>query len=383
MKRNKIAVRKIAGESAGLDKSVADDFVAKKLPLLIKEYSPKDIFNADEAALYLETMPDRTLHFRGVGCKGTKTRKDRVTMMVCANMDGSEKKQLLIIGKSKNPRCFKNLNINNLPVNYEANTNAWMTTTIMTKWLVEWDEQLAENGRKILLFLDNCSAHPPRLQESLMNIKLEFFPPNMTPFLQPMDMGVISNMKFYYRLKMVRFLLSHIGNPNRPKVSLLDAVDWISEIWSNQVKPETVANCFKKAGFYTARDNISSDDLYENVEFLDLEFENYGISNEDLNEWNQITTQLGVDFDFETAISIDSEVQTSDVPDVHQSPDLVVIEDDSGFGEDLALQENLSKSKIDSALETIETELNRTPEVPSNVNNAFTTLKDFLFSIII
>jgi hypothetical protein len=33
---------------------------------------------------------------------------------ISANADGSEKRKLLVIGKSKNPRCFKN--VKNLPV---------------------------------------------------------------------------------------------------------------------------------------------------------------------------------------------------------------------------------------------------------------------------
>nr|XP_021003160.2 uncharacterized protein LOC110283023 [Parasteatoda tepidariorum] len=43
-------------------------------------------------------------------------------------MNGNEKLKPLVIGKSKRPRCFKN--VKSLPVEYEANSNAWMTTMI-------------------------------------------------------------------------------------------------------------------------------------------------------------------------------------------------------------------------------------------------------------
>jgi len=49
---------------------------------------------------------------------------------------GDEKRKLLAIGKSKNPRCFKG--IKNLPVDYTANSNAWMTKEIFTEWLTKW-----------------------------------------------------------------------------------------------------------------------------------------------------------------------------------------------------------------------------------------------------
>lgn len=382
MKRKKISMRKIAGESAGLDKKVADDFIKKTLPSLLKDYSPKDIFNADEAALYLETMPERTLHFKGVGCKGTKTRKDRVTMMVCSNMDGSEKPQLLIIGKSAKPRCFKNSNMQNFPVMYESNKNAWMTTTIMEKWLRSWDAKLVKEGRKIVLFLDNCSAHPQKLEDSLTNIKLEFFPPNMTPFLQPMDMGIISNMKFYYRLKMIKFLMEFVGQSNRPKVTLLQAIEWIAEIWLSKVKSETIANCFKKAGFYSAFESLTSENLdgsfYEDVEFLehDLEYlehdlENFGIPNEDINTWSDLVSSLGLNYDWNVAINEENDVAISDFPEICP-PDAVIIDnDDSGF------EENHPPLQIQTALKTIHNELQRFENVPIDVNYSFQKLSDF------
>lgn len=41
---------------------------------------------------------------------------------------GSVKRKLPVIGKSKNPHCFKN--IRPLPINYKANKSAWMTYQI-------------------------------------------------------------------------------------------------------------------------------------------------------------------------------------------------------------------------------------------------------------
>ena len=84
--------------------------------------------------------------------------QERVTILVCANMSGSEKLPLLAIGKFKKPRCFRGVTC--LPVEYEANRNAWMTAAIFEEWLRKWDEKLGRRGRKIALFVDNCSVHP-------------------------------------------------------------------------------------------------------------------------------------------------------------------------------------------------------------------------------
>ncbi|VVD04997.1 unnamed protein product, partial [Leptidea sinapis] len=100
-------------------------------------------------------------------------------------MDGTEKK-LMVIGKSKNPRRFKN--IKKLPVTYKANKSAWMTS------------QLFEEKE-----LRNCPAHP--YISSLQNIELAFLPPKLTSVLQPMNHSVIKKLKGHYRRKLLMELV--------------------------------------------------------------------------------------------------------------------------------------------------------------------------------
>ena len=45
------------------------------------------------------SFADKTLEFKGVDCHGCKNRKERLTVMVYANMAGSEIMPLLVIGK--------------------------------------------------------------------------------------------------------------------------------------------------------------------------------------------------------------------------------------------------------------------------------------------
>jgi hypothetical protein len=84
--------------------------------------------------------------------KGFKSSKERVTVLCCANIKG-EKRDLLVIGKSKNPRYFKG--VRSLPVDYYSNSNAWVTSVVFNNWLVKWDLELK---RKIVLLVDNCTA---------------------------------------------------------------------------------------------------------------------------------------------------------------------------------------------------------------------------------
>uniref|UniRef100_A0A915E9H3 DDE-1 domain-containing protein n=1 Tax=Ditylenchus dipsaci TaxID=166011 RepID=A0A915E9H3_9BILA len=56
-----------------------------------------------------------------------------------------------------------------------------MTGAIFESQLKKWDRKLKKDGRKVLLYLNNCSAHS---KPSLDNITLKFFPPNTTAMSQ-------------------------------------------------------------------------------------------------------------------------------------------------------------------------------------------------------
>jgi hypothetical protein len=61
-------------------------------------------------------------------CKLGKQSKDRMTIFVAANMSGTDKLPLCVIGKSENPR--RKYMINQLNVNYYYNPAAWMNGVI-------------------------------------------------------------------------------------------------------------------------------------------------------------------------------------------------------------------------------------------------------------
>ncbi|XP_023313778.1 tigger transposable element-derived protein 6-like [Trichogramma pretiosum] len=159
-------------------------------------------------------------------------------------MTGNEKRKLFVIGKSKNPPCFRG--VKQLPVKYDANTKSWMTAELFASVLAEWDSELRKKERKILLIVDNCAAY--NKMPSFPNINLIYFPPNVTSVLQPMDQGVIKCFKGIYRRKLVLEYINNIdrGNTNS-NVSLLQAVCFMAEA-RNEVTEKTIRNCFIKSG---------------------------------------------------------------------------------------------------------------------------------------
>lgn len=93
-----------------------------------------------------------------------KSSKERITVMLGSNTTGSEKLKLLVIGKSKNPRCFKG--IKSLDVVYENNKKVWMASEIYEKWLLKLVQKFRSEKRNILLFVDNCPAHPTNVSDN-------------------------------------------------------------------------------------------------------------------------------------------------------------------------------------------------------------------------
>lgn len=104
--RHNIVFGKISGESAAVAPGVVEDWLKNTWPSVSKGYSPDDIFNADEAGLFFKLLPNQTLRFKGEKCSGGKLAKDRLTVMVAANMTGTCKKKTVCYWKSKATTLF-------------------------------------------------------------------------------------------------------------------------------------------------------------------------------------------------------------------------------------------------------------------------------------
>ena len=261
-KRNNIGLQKIYGEAASVPQEKTNKWF-KKLPNLIKEYEPKDIFNVDELGLFYRLLPSKTYAEKNKKCFLGKKSKERITILLGSNMDGSEKLDLMIIGKSKNPRCFKN--IKNLPVIYKNNSTSWMTNKLFEEYLKIFNQKMKKEKRQILMFIDKCPAHH---FVEFSNIKMKFLPENTTSILQPMDQGVIKCFKSYYRKRIVKKLIADLMDGKTPDIknfTLLSCV-LIAKLAWNDVKQDTIKNCFRKCGFNKNQTEESGAEIHVAIE---------------------------------------------------------------------------------------------------------------------
>ncbi|CAC5416811.1 Tigger transposable element-derived protein 4 [Mytilus coruscus] len=186
--RHNITFKKICVEAKSVDvnSEAMNDWVTE-LKDIMAEFTPDHILNADETGLFFKLLPEKTLELKGVDCSGGKRSKERLTVKVCINMSGSAKVEILVIGKSVNPRCFKN--VKTLPTQYEANKKAWMTSEIFSNWLNKLDKKFLLQQRKVAMIVDNCPAHPH--VKGLKSIKLVFL-----PLIQPVRHNPVTKVSF-------------------------------------------------------------------------------------------------------------------------------------------------------------------------------------------
>ncbi|GBN50562.1 Tigger transposable element-derived protein 6 [Araneus ventricosus] len=138
--RHNISFKQICGEEKSVNPNEVTDWIGK-LKSLLKGYDDRDIFNANETGLFYRILPDKTLCFKGEKCSSGKISKERLTILLCCNMLGDFETPV-VIGKAKKPRCFKKIDVRKLSVLWKSNKKAWMTTEIMSDWMVELDNKM-------------------------------------------------------------------------------------------------------------------------------------------------------------------------------------------------------------------------------------------------
>ncbi|KAF7685383.1 Tigger transposable element-derived protein 6, partial [Cucumispora dikerogammari] len=214
-----------------------------EIKTLIERYGKENIYNMDETGIFYKTIPSKSVCNKSR--KGFKNFKDRVSIMLCCNMNGKDRLHPLIIGKSKKPRCFKKFS-DKTSVDYTSSRRAWMTSEIFNDWLSKWNTKLKKNNKKILLLLDNCPAH--KCRDQLSQIELMFLPKNSTGELQPLDNGIIRTFKANFEKYKLNFILEKVENEfgvyeSYKKPNLVDVITFSDLAWSD-VSEKTILNCF-------------------------------------------------------------------------------------------------------------------------------------------
>ncbi|CAI5473335.1 unnamed protein product [Closterium sp. Yama58-4] len=195
LRRNGIRCRSATGEAADQDHAAVRT-CQDRLPQLLMYLAvrPRDVYNFDETALYLSVLPRKTYGESRVA--GRKVAKERLTMGLLVNAEGTHAFRPLVISKAKRPRDF-------LP-DYDPKN------MLFTHFIEQLNATMLAKDRFIVILLDNASSHVIRSENAeaddmfgfrtrkLSNIRLVFLPPKTTAFTQPLDQGLIATTKIRY-----------------------------------------------------------------------------------------------------------------------------------------------------------------------------------------
>ena len=172
-------------------------------------------------------------------------------------MDGKKFKTLLV-GKYKNPLCFKNVNKAELTVCHTISPTSWGNAEKLKKRFMDimvrdLEQHYQNRNFEVHLLIDNCAAYPEILCDFDPRIQVVFLP-LVTAAIQPMDQRLIATFKafckkFYYN-NLVEFVLEHQGLPDPmegfiKKYTIWHAIKNIDKAWES-VKEGTIQKYFNK-----------------------------------------------------------------------------------------------------------------------------------------
>lgn len=137
-------------------------------------------------------LPEKILAARTDKYLSEKSGRNCIPVLICSNMESTDKWDLLAIGKAKKPRGFAEALF--ILVTYVSNTDAWMIRDIFSKWLADFDKEMVKVKCKVLLFLDNGHAH--HINAHCSALEALFLPLKATAKLQKMDQGLSQTSRF-------------------------------------------------------------------------------------------------------------------------------------------------------------------------------------------
>lgn len=322
--RNDIVCQNHSVKSASASTMAVTRWVSK-LKSVMTEYAESDIYSVGESGLFYRMLPEQCLDYKDEKCFDGKKSKDRLTLILACNMDGSDKRNVRVIGKCMNSQIFKGVKY--LPVDYRFNKKSFLTTSIFEDWLREFNEDMKHQKRNVLLILENCHAH--KVTVKLDSVRLLYLPQILSSKMLPLNQGIISSLKTCYRTRIVYLTVLHREAQRKTVINVKSAINWVYNAW-NLMDLMVIRNAFLKAGCVKDSCIKPDESLNENLK-----------SDNPLELWDR----LGVKHPrFEDFVSVDDGVQTAS----SSLTNFVSLQPDDGGGSSSEEEETAETQQLSS-----------------------------------
>jgi hypothetical protein len=121
--RNGVILHRVQNENNELREETIKAWQQSVLHKALSQFDPDDVFSLDETEIYWQINSNKnTKEDNG------KQIKDRITILFCSNMNGTEKLPLLVIGRTDKLETFEQENV---LITYTSNEKAWMNGNIL------------------------------------------------------------------------------------------------------------------------------------------------------------------------------------------------------------------------------------------------------------
>ncbi|XP_012820589.1 tigger transposable element-derived protein 5 [Xenopus tropicalis] len=285
-KRHGISSQRIYGESEVRQTEMDPVIIFPEqpnTPVADSGYGDEQIYNANITGLYWKLLPDQT-HDMILAKQpdGYKHIKERVTVLLAANLTGSHKLKPLVVGKLRDPPSLRHHNQDKFPAVYHYSRNAWVTQELLREWFLEEFVPAVKRylkrcclQQKAVLLVNQCPGKPPEedLQTADGNIRVLFLSKTTRSKIPSMDQGVISSFKQLYRRELLKLMVSCDSSPSDFVTSfrLKDMIYLAGQSW-NMIQAGSIEKCWLyglRAAFETNASAETKEEEYSKV-FADL-----------------------------------------------------------------------------------------------------------------
>ncbi|KAF9810378.1 hypothetical protein SFRURICE_008634 [Spodoptera frugiperda] len=256
----------------------------------------EDIYTADEFGFYYNPSKGRIKKLAGKKYIQGYV-KDRLSVFLCANMPGTDKKKLLVCG-TEDPLLHSFRDPDTLPVTYIRHSQAHFTTQMFEEYVKYWNRELQMKNRKAILVLDRATIHS-KLQ--LSHLKLVFVPWKASNGLIPMKNGVSAKFRDEFRRLILEEKAMNVLRGVDRNLTCLEALYMLEKAWE-RTPPEAITKSFVDTGYdVTVPDEVIEIDkpkVYENDEEIlanmmkDYDVESYFTNISTLDQYLTVDEEL-------------------------------------------------------------------------------------------